>query len=104
MLPLSSERFLKAWRLVRARLLPELAQFGDAVLLELTLVGPVAEGVADDLAGRGVLPGFDGLPHLGDHLRRQRDGYLFDGWHGGPPWGGMTSCYHSNIPSGFNLI
>jgi antitoxin ParD1/3/4 len=48
----------KAWRPVRTRLLPELAQFGDAVLLELTLVGPVAEGVADDLARRGVLPGF----------------------------------------------
>jgi hypothetical protein len=45
-------------------------------------------------------PVFDGLPHLGDHLRRQRDGYLFDGWHGGPPCGGMTSYYHSNIRQG----
>jgi hypothetical protein len=62
------------------RLLPDLAQFLNALLPKQALVVPVTQRVPDDFAAGRVLTCIHGLPNDGGHLGGgQRDADLFDG-------------------------
>src|SRR5664280_1300324 len=80
-------------RLVLACLQPQAAQLGNAALLKLTLMRPIAQSVAHHLARRGILARIDSQTHLSYHLWRQRNGDLLDRWHRQPPNSGMNYSY-----------
>ena len=57
------------------------AQLFNGVAKQVAPFLPLPHGLADRLAGGGILAGIDGAPHEAGHFRRQRDGDFLDSAH-----------------------